>query len=89
MPVLSIAILKLLSSARNSSGCKSSKLDISMLYIYDVDCESFLHILTLMMWIVCSSSQYTLMMGIGGFSLRAGTSPLNHGPFFMDNILIC
>ena len=39
MPVLPIAILKSLSSASNSSGLLLSKVEVFILYVYDVACE--------------------------------------------------
>ena len=65
MPVPSTAVLKFLSSVRDYSGWPSSKLDMFMLYVSDVDCEEFLCILNLMVWVLCSSSNSTLMRGVG------------------------
>ena len=60
-----------------------------MLYVSDVACERFLCILTLMMWFACSSSYSLLVRDIGGGSVRAYTSALSHGTFFMADVLVC
>ena len=53
MPVSSTAILKLLRSAKNSSGWPSSNVDILIIYFSDVAKVGFLHILTLIMCVTC------------------------------------
>ena len=88
MPVPSITVLKFLSSARNSSDWPSLKVDMLRLYVSDMACEGFLHILTLIMWFMCSSYNFTLMRGIGGGSIQSCISALIHGPFFMADILV-
>ena len=89
VPVPSIAILKFPSSVRDYFGWLLSKVDMFTLYISDVDCEGCLHILTLMMWIACISSNYTLIRGIKGGFMRACTSALIYRIFFMADVLVC
>ena len=83
MPVPLIVFLKFLSSERNSSGWPSSNIFMLMLYVsYAADYE-FLRILTLMMWLACSSSNSKFTNRIGRGSIHACTSVLSHGPLFM------
>ena len=76
MTVPPIAILKLLRSARNSSGWPSLNMDMFILYVYGLGKGVFLHILTLMVLLEHYSSSYTVMSKIGGDSIHACTSAL-------------
>ena len=89
VPVMSIDILKFLSIVRNSSVWTLSNIDMFMLYVYDVACEGFIWILTLMIWVACYSSNFTLMRGIRWGYIRAFTSALIHETFFMADGLVC
>ena len=63
MPVLSIVILKFLCRARNYSGLPLLKVDMFVLYVSDVACEGFSRILTLVMCVACSPSNFILIKG--------------------------
>ena len=71
MPVSSVAMFNFLRIARNSFGWKSINVFMLMLYVSDSSGDGFLRILTLIMWVVCSSHNSKLTGGIGGGSICA------------------
>ena len=88
MPVPLIDILNILSSAINYPGLTASKVNMFILYVYDMACEGFPQISILMMCVTCSSSKSTLMRVIRGGYMWACTPALNHVPFFMVDVLV-
>ena len=73
-----VAILNFLRSEISFSGRPSFNVFILMLYVLGADDDGFLRILTLMMWVVRSSSTSNLIIWIGGWSIRAWIQSLSH-----------
>ena len=87
MPVPSITILEFLRNANNSSGWPSSNIDILILHVSEVANVGSLHIFTLMVCVVCSSSNSKLISGNGGGFISSCKLVLSYGPLFVVGFL--